>query len=120
MFHALLGSAQRYRIPPGAGDFRLLDRLVVEALLALPERTRFMKGLYAWVGFDTAAIPYTPRQRANGASRFGALRLLSLSLDGLTALTRRQADPRDSQPLQNSIVSPMPTRRSRAAPMPTP
>ena len=60
---------------------------VVNALLALPERNRFMKGLYAWVGFDAVAVPYTPAARAHGQSHFSPLRLVRLSLDGLTAFT---------------------------------
>lgn len=71
----------------GAGDFRLMDRRVVEALVALPERTRFMKGLYAWVGFNSEALPYTPDSRMHGRSHFRPMRLFGLALDGLTAFT---------------------------------
>ncbi|XAH23213.1 glycosyltransferase family 2 protein [Xylophilus sp. GW821-FHT01B05] len=87
VFYALLNSSPKVQVPPGAGDFRLLDRRVVEALRALPERTRFMKGLYAWVGFDSVALPYMPTERQEGKSRFTPLRLLGLSIDGLTAFT---------------------------------
>ncbi len=86
-FYRLINAADRFEVPPGAGDFRLMDRAVVDALMALPERNRFMKGLYAWVGFDSVAVPYRPAARAEGDSRFGALRLLRLSFDGLTAFT---------------------------------
>lgn len=86
-FYALVNAADRFEVPAGAGDFRLMDRQVVEALLALPERNRFMKGLYAWVGFSSAAVPYTPAPRAYGRSHFSPLRLIRLSLDGLTAFT---------------------------------
>jgi glycosyltransferase involved in cell wall biosynthesis len=86
-FYGLVNAADRFEVPAGAGDFRLMDRAVVDALLALPERNRFMKGLYAWVGFDTVAVPYTPAPRAHGRSHFSALRLIRLSLDGLTAFT---------------------------------
>ena len=64
-----------------------MDRSVVDALNALPERTRFMKGLYAWVGFKGEALPYTPDERLHGNSRFSGLRLFRLALDGLTAFT---------------------------------
>ena len=64
-----------------------MDRSVVDALNALPERTRFMKGLYAWVGFKGEALPYTPDERLHGSSRFSGLRLFRLALDGLTAFT---------------------------------
>ena len=86
-FYGLLNAGDRFEVPPGAGDFRLMDRKVVDALMALPERNRFMKGLYAWVGFSTVALPYQPAPRTGGSSRFGPWRLLRLSLDGLTAFT---------------------------------
>ena len=86
-FYRLLNAADRFDVPAGAGDFRLLDRRVVQALLALPERNRFMKGLYAWVGYQTVAVPYQPAPRAHGRSKFNPLRLARLALDGLTAFT---------------------------------
>jgi glycosyltransferase involved in cell wall biosynthesis len=87
LFYALLNRFHRFRIPEDAGDFRLLDRRAVDALLALPERNRFMKGLYAWIGFDAVGVPYVPPPRAHGRSQFSGLRLLGLSIDGLTAFT---------------------------------
>jgi glycosyltransferase involved in cell wall biosynthesis len=86
-FYRLLNAADRFQVPPNAGDFRLMDRSAVNALLRLPERNRFMKGLYAWVGFTTLAVPYVPEARVHGATHFSLLRLLRLSLDGLTAFT---------------------------------
>jgi len=86
-FYALVNGADRFEVPSGAGDFRLMDRRVVDALLSLPERNRFMKGLYSWVGFDAVAVPYAPAPRLHGRSHFDALRLIRLSLDGLTAFT---------------------------------
>jgi polyisoprenyl-phosphate glycosyltransferase len=87
LFYALVNAADRFEMPPDAGDFRLMDRAAVDALLALPERNRFMKGLYAWVGFTGVAVPYQPPQRASGASHFNPWRLIRLSLDGLTGFT---------------------------------
>lgn len=86
-FYGLLNGAGRFAVPEGAGDFRLMDRAVVDALLALPERNRFLKGLYAWVGFESVAVPYTPAPRAHGRTHFNALRLAALALDGLTSFT---------------------------------
>jgi glycosyltransferase involved in cell wall biosynthesis len=88
IFYRLLNAADRFEVPPGAGDFRLMDRRVVDTLLAMPERNRFLKGLYAWVGFRTVALPYTPEDRTVGVTRYGALDLIRLSLDGLTAFTK--------------------------------
>ena len=86
-FYRLLSISGDVDVPSDAGDFRLMDRKVVDALLRLPERNRFMKGLYAWVGFDSEAIPYTPASRQHGESRFNAFKLFSLALAGLTAFT---------------------------------
>jgi glycosyltransferase involved in cell wall biosynthesis len=86
-FYALINANGRFEVPADAGDFRLMDRKVVDALLSLPERNRFMKGLYAWVGFDSVGVPYVPDSRAHGLTHFNLLRLMGLSLDGLTAFT---------------------------------
>jgi glycosyltransferase involved in cell wall biosynthesis len=87
IFYRMLNASRRFMVPKDAGDFRLMDRKVVDALLSLPERSRFMKGLYAWVGFRALALPYTPGPRLQGASTFNALRLLHLAIEGLTAFT---------------------------------
>ena len=75
------------KIPVDAGDFRLMDRRVVDALKALPERNRFMKGLYAWVGFHNVIIPYVPAERHAGSSSFSMRRLATLAFTGVTAFT---------------------------------
>lgn len=87
LFYRLINSSGHFEVPPDAGDFRLMDRKVVNALLSLPERSRFMKGLYAWVGFRAVALPYTPAPRALGTTRFSPWRLVRLAFDGLTAFT---------------------------------
>lgn len=87
MFYALMRTSHGLKVPPNAGDFRLMDRMVVDALLRLPERDRFMKGLFAWVGFEAEALPYVPPQRLHGVSKFRPLRLLRFAVDGLTAFT---------------------------------
>ncbi|HUR89741.1 MAG TPA: glycosyltransferase family 2 protein [Ramlibacter sp.] len=87
MFYRLINAADRFQVPEGAGDFRLMDRSAVQALLMLPERRRFMKGLYAWIGFNAVALPYVPDARAHGRTHFSLRRLVSLSLDGLTSFT---------------------------------
>lgn len=87
LFYSLLKSSRGVEVPPHAGDFRLMDRSVVDALLRLPERNRFMKGLYAWVGFNTEAIQYVPDARLHGESRFSGLTLLRLALAGLMSFT---------------------------------
>ncbi len=87
LFYRLVSAGSRVEIPDGAGDFRLMDRKVVEALRRLPERARFMKGLYAWVGFRAVAVPYDVQPRLAGETRFDGLALTRLALTGLTAFT---------------------------------
>ena len=86
-FYSLMSAGSDVPIPQNAGDFRWLDRKVVEALRALPERNRFMKGLYAWVGFKTIAMPFIPSDRAGGASSFRMTNLFQLALSGLTSFS---------------------------------
>lgn len=87
LLYRILGSEKGVKIPADAGDFRLMDRKVVSALLQLPERTRFMKGLYAWVGFRTETITYLPPERLHGDSRFSFFRLAHFAVDGITAFS---------------------------------
>jgi glycosyltransferase involved in cell wall biosynthesis len=87
VFYSLLKFGSDIDIPPHAGDFRLMDRCVVDALCALPERTRFMKGLYAWVGYRSRAIEFTPPPRFAGRSGFGLRALVSLAASGITAFS---------------------------------
>jgi glycosyltransferase involved in cell wall biosynthesis len=86
-FYWLFDHMSEIRLPREAGDFRLLDRRVVDVINAMPERTRFMKGIFAWVGFRQTTIPYEQGERTEGGSRWGFLKLLKLSVDGLTAFS---------------------------------
>jgi len=87
IFYALVNRNAQVQIPVDAGDFRLMDRRVVEALKSLPERNRFMKGLYAWVGFNNVIIPYVPAERLAGTSSFSLRSLSKLAFTGVTAFT---------------------------------
>ncbi|OYU73743.1 MAG: hypothetical protein CFE32_20015 [Alphaproteobacteria bacterium PA3] len=87
LFYRLVNTHSHAPIPVDAGDFRLMDRRVVDALKSLPERNRFMKGLYAWVGFRTTILPYVPADRLSGKSSFSMRRLSSLAFTGVTAFT---------------------------------
>ncbi len=87
LFYRLMATSRSIHIPPDAGDFRVLDRRVVDALKRLPERHRFMKGLYAWVGFRSLGIPFEVKARAGGATSFSMRRLHSLALTGITAFS---------------------------------
>jgi len=83
-FHNLISKVE---VPIDVGDFRLMDRRVVEALRQLPENHRFMKGLFAWVGFRTVTIPYTQAARHAGASSFNGWKLWNLALEGITSFS---------------------------------
>lgn len=74
-------------IPPDTGDFRLLDRRVVDVLVRLPERTRFMKGLFAWVGFRQAALNYNRPERHAGRTNWSYWRLWNFALDAITSFS---------------------------------
>ena len=87
LFYKIMETDSTVSIPRNAGDFRLLDRRVVQALRLLPERNRFMKGLYAWVGFRSVALPFVPHERASGKSSFTLRGLHKLAVAGLTAFT---------------------------------
>lgn len=87
LFYKLVNYGNRVKIPANAGDFRLMDRQVVDALKRLPERNRFMKGLYAWVGFNSTTIDYQPLPRGDGKSNFGLRGSISLALTGILAFS---------------------------------
>ena len=86
-FYRLFNLLSEIDMPRDAGDFRLMDRSVVEALKALPERNRFMKGLFAWVGFRQTGVAFERPQRAAGKTSWRYWRLWNFALDGLTAFS---------------------------------
>lgn len=73
------------KIPEHAGDFRLLDRKVVEVIKRMPERNRFMKGLFAWSGFRQTAVEYDRAEREVGTTKFNYWKLWTLAIDGITS-----------------------------------
>lgn len=86
-FYRLLGIGTSVHIPPNASEFRVMDRKVVEALKRMPERTRFMKGLFAWVGFRSLGVPYDVLPRTRGTSTYSRRKLVVFAWTGLTAYT---------------------------------
>jgi len=87
-FYRLMRRLSSTAIPADTGDFRLMDRCVVEALQQLPERSRFMKGLFAWVGFRQSAISYDRDARQGGKSNWNYWKLWNFALDGITSFSR--------------------------------
>ncbi|MBB3008570.1 glycosyltransferase family 2 protein [Cupriavidus alkaliphilus] len=75
------------KLPVNVGDFRLMDRVVINALKQMPERRRFMKGLFAWVGYRTVIVPYEREPRSAGHSKFSGWRLWNFALEGITSFS---------------------------------
>jgi glycosyltransferase involved in cell wall biosynthesis len=87
LFYRLFNCFSDTPITENAGDFRLLSRNVVDVLNRLPERARFMKGLFAWVGFSQCYLDYTRAERSVGASKWRYWKLWNFALDGITSFT---------------------------------
>ncbi|HTQ15490.1 MAG TPA: glycosyltransferase family 2 protein [Rhizomicrobium sp.] len=87
MFYAVFNRMTDVRLPPGAGDFRLMDRRAVDALLRLPERNRFMKGLFAWVGFRQTGVEFVRDPRIGGNTKWNYFKLANFALDGITSFS---------------------------------
>lgn len=87
VFYRLLNFGAATRIPEDAADFRLLSPRAAAALRRLPERNRFFKGLSSWIGFRQKAVPYRPAAREHGSSSWSFMRLLGLSMEGLTSFS---------------------------------
>ncbi len=86
-FYAVMSKLSRIDIPRDAGDFRLLSRRAIDALGELPETQRYMKGLYAWIGFPQKAVAYTREQRAGGTGKWSYWRLWNLAIEGITSFS---------------------------------
>lgn len=87
VFYRVIGRMSTVEIPRNTGDFRLLDRRVVEVLKQMTERTRFMKGLFAWVGFRQTFILYDRAERYKGRTKWNYWRLWNLAVDGITSFS---------------------------------
>jgi polyisoprenyl-phosphate glycosyltransferase len=87
LFYRIHNRFSTVTIPENVGDFRLMDRTVLEALRQLPEQQRFMKGLFAWVGFKTFTINYVRQSRCAGVSKFSGWKLWNFALEGITSFS---------------------------------
>lgn len=86
-FYRSMNRLSEVTVPADVGDFRLLDRAVVDVLNSLPEHRRFMKGLYAWAGFRTAEVQYVRPERAAGETKFSGWKLWNLAIEGITSFS---------------------------------
>ena len=87
LFYRIFNAVAASPIEANVGDYRLMNRAAVDATLLLRERNRFMKGLFAWVGFRKIAVPYQRPERAIGTSKFNYWRLWNFALDGITSFS---------------------------------
>ena len=88
LFYRFLNLFSSINIPENAGDFRLLDRRVVDILKELPERNLYLRGLVSYLGFNQAAVPYNRQPRISGKSKFRFTHYIILAFDALTALSK--------------------------------
>lgn len=86
-FYKILHALTNIDIPMDTGDFRLMDRVVVDQLNALPERNRFLRGLVCWVGFKRVGIPYDRNERSAGTSKYPLRKMFRLAMDGITSFS---------------------------------
>lgn len=86
-FYRLIGQLSDTAIPANVGDFRLIDARVAEALRRYPERMRFMKGIFAHVGFKTTSVSYVRPVRAAGETKFNGRKLFNLALEGIVSFS---------------------------------
>jgi glycosyltransferase involved in cell wall biosynthesis len=86
-FYSLFNKISDFPIPENVGDFRLMDRRVVDVIKQLPEKERFMKGLYSWPGFKTTMVEYDRQHRVSGETKFSYWQLWNFALSGITSFT---------------------------------
>lgn len=86
-FYRVMNRMSHVQLPQDTGDFRLMSRRAVDALLKLRERHRFMKGLFAWIGFPAKSVPYQRDARAAGRTKFNYWKLWNFALEGITSFT---------------------------------
>ena len=87
LFYKLHNAISSVKIPNNVGDFRLMDRVVIEAINDLPEQQRFMKGLFSWVGFKTVTLDYKRKKRNAGVTKFSPWGLWNLAIEGITSFS---------------------------------
>ena len=87
LFYKLMSKLTRYGIPANTGDYRLMDAQVVDVIRLLPERSRFMKGLFAWVGFSTTTLYFERQPRTKGHTKQNVWTLWQLAKDGIFSFT---------------------------------
>jgi polyisoprenyl-phosphate glycosyltransferase len=88
-FYRLLGRLADIDVPPGAGDFRLVDRRALDAVRAMRESNRYLRGMFSWVGFRQSGVPYTSPPRPAGRSKYSRVRMMRLATDAVIGFSSR-------------------------------
>jgi len=83
LFYRLINAISGTRVYPGAADFRALSRQAVDALKAMPEYHRFLRGMVSWIGFSTVILPYQPSERISGVSKYSFSKMIRLAMDAI-------------------------------------
>jgi polyisoprenyl-phosphate glycosyltransferase len=86
-FYRLFRRLTRMDLPVESGDFRLMDRRALDALLAMPERSRFLRGMTVWIGFTQAAVPFVRQERTTGVTKYPLRKMLRFSFDAITSFS---------------------------------
>ena len=86
-FYRLLGQMSQVDMPRDAGDFRLIDRRVADALKAMPEHHRYLRGMFAWVGYDQVGVHYAREARRAGRTKFRMRRMVAFAADGIVSFS---------------------------------
>lgn len=89
LFYRINNFVSDVKLLPGASDFRIFKSAVKDAIVSLPEKTRFLKGIFAWVGFNTIYMPYTPSKREYGTSKWSIFKLIKYSLGGIISFSTK-------------------------------
>jgi dolichol-phosphate mannosyltransferase len=87
LFYRVISHVSDTNLPLDSGDFRLLDRRVVDALLSMPERDRFVRGMVSWLGFSQAAVPYRRAPRFAGTTKYPLRKMLKFAADGIASFS---------------------------------
>ncbi|MEO6628697.1 MAG: glycosyltransferase family 2 protein [Aquihabitans sp.] len=86
-FYRFMGRMSDVDIPVDAGDFRLVDRLVVDAVMAMPEHRRYLRGMFAWIGYDQVGVQYVREARQSGTTKFPMRKMMAFAADGIVSFS---------------------------------
>lgn len=87
IFYKINNKISEAKLLPGASDFRVFKASVKDAIISLPEKKRFLKGIFSWIGFNTIYVPYLPEKRLYGTSKWSILKLIKYSLSGIISFS---------------------------------